>query len=149
MLHSCLPVFCHCLGQRVFSYAMLPGKGCFVRMGNYCCETWSQFKSVFEELLIEAHLVFSAPALNLIVALFQPGRSHLLPIRSGNVAVTDLPEQGHLVTCSLSKNSIQLTCQDNGRGLHDEGVQHIPHSSGYLPDQAGTPGLVLWAKADA
>merc|ERR1719500_1091628 len=35
-------------------------------------------------------LVFSAPALNLIVALFQPGRSHLLPIRSGNVAVTDL-----------------------------------------------------------
>merc|ERR1719516_60493 len=35
-------------------------------------------------------LVFSAPALNLIVALFQPGRSHLLPIWSGNVAVTDL-----------------------------------------------------------
>merc|ERR1719192_3081612 len=35
-------------------------------------------------------LVFSAPALNLIVALFQPGRSHLLPIRSGNVAVTNL-----------------------------------------------------------
>merc|ERR550519_2821857 len=35
-------------------------------------------------------LVFSAPALNLIVALFQPRRSHLLPIRSGNVAVTDL-----------------------------------------------------------
>merc|ERR1719187_1214914 len=35
-------------------------------------------------------LVFSAPALNLIVALFQPGRSHLLPIRSGDVAVTDL-----------------------------------------------------------
>merc|ERR1719237_1860518 len=35
-------------------------------------------------------LVFSAPALNLIVALFQPGRSHLLPIRSGNVAITDL-----------------------------------------------------------
>ena len=82
----------------VFSYAMLPGKGCFVRMGKYCCETWSQFKSVFEELLIEAHLVFSAPALNLIVALFQPGRSHLLPIRSGNVAVTNLPEQqGHLL----------------------------------------------------
>merc|ERR1719237_1293032 len=35
-------------------------------------------------------LVFSTPALNLIVALFQPGRSHLLPIRSGNVAVTNL-----------------------------------------------------------
>merc|ERR1719209_750962 len=35
-------------------------------------------------------LVFSAPALNLIVSLFQPGRSHLLPIRSGNVAVTNL-----------------------------------------------------------
>merc|ERR1719273_798521 len=35
-------------------------------------------------------LIFSAPTLNLIVSLFQPGRSHLLPIRSGNVAVTNL-----------------------------------------------------------
>merc|ERR1719239_1576510 len=35
-------------------------------------------------------LVFSAPALNLVVALFQPGWSHLLTIRSGNVAVTNL-----------------------------------------------------------
>merc|ERR1719278_2327104 len=35
-------------------------------------------------------LVFSAPTLNLIVSLFQPGRSHFLPIGSGNVAVTDL-----------------------------------------------------------
>merc|ERR1719184_369717 len=35
-------------------------------------------------------LVFSAPALNLIVSLFQPGRSHLLTIRSGNVAITNL-----------------------------------------------------------
>merc|ERR1711970_414254 len=35
-------------------------------------------------------LVFSAPALNLVVALFQPGRRHLLAIGSGNVAVTNL-----------------------------------------------------------
>merc|ERR1711970_919687 len=35
-------------------------------------------------------LVFSAPALNLVVALFQPGRRHLLAIGSGNVTVTDL-----------------------------------------------------------
>merc|ERR1719273_875189 len=35
-------------------------------------------------------LVFSAPALNLIVSLFQPRWSHLLTIRSGNVAVTNL-----------------------------------------------------------
>merc|ERR1719289_452070 len=44
-------------------------KGCF---NMHCC------------------LVFSAPALNLVVALFQPGWSHLLTIRSGNVAVTNL-----------------------------------------------------------
>jgi len=35
-------------------------------------------------------LVFSAPALNLVIALFQPGWGHLLTIRSGNVAVTNL-----------------------------------------------------------
>merc|ERR1719500_597104 len=35
-------------------------------------------------------LVFSAPALNLVVAFFQPGRRHLLPIRSGHVPVTNL-----------------------------------------------------------
>merc|ERR1719365_176507 len=35
-------------------------------------------------------LVFSAPALNLVVALFQPGWSHLLAIGSRNVAVTNL-----------------------------------------------------------
>merc|ERR1719193_2856350 len=35
-------------------------------------------------------LVFSAPALNLVVALFQPRWGHLLTIWSGNVAITNL-----------------------------------------------------------
>ena len=58
-----------------------------------CSPFWNE-----TELLIEAHLVFSAPALNLVVALFQPRWGHFLPVRSGNVAVTNLPEQqGHLL----------------------------------------------------
>jgi len=39
---------------------------------------------------MQSCLVFSASALDLIVALFEPGGSHLLPIGSGNVAVADL-----------------------------------------------------------
>ena len=41
---------------------------------------------------------------------------------------------------SSSKIVVQLTCQDNGRGLHVAGVQRILHSSRYLPAQASTPG---------
>merc|ERR1719412_2934630 len=52
-------------------------------------------------------LVFSAPTLNLIVSLFQPGRSHLLPIWSGNVAVTNLRVKIMGVVSSTKESTLQ------------------------------------------
>merc|ERR1719180_315358 len=55
-----------------------------------CCLVFSAPAWIKGCFHMQCCLVFSAPALNLIVALFQPGRGHLLTIRSGNVAITDL-----------------------------------------------------------
>ena len=94
------------LGSKGVFICNVAWKGMFCQnrqVSNMLSVIWTE-----RELLIEAHLVFSASALNLVVALFQPGWGHLLAIGSGNVAVTNLPEQeGHHVTSSLFLGGIQ------------------------------------------
>ena len=82
----------------VFSYAMWPGKGNDVKVFTFVVDSQEQVK----EERKQANLIFPPPALNLVVAFFQPGRRHLLPVRPGHVPVTNLPEH-HLVTSPLQK----------------------------------------------
>ena len=70
----------------------------FVKVFTFVVDSQEQVKEEGKQ----ANLIFSPPALNLVVAFFQPGRRHLLPVRPGHVPVTNLPEH-HIVTSPLQK----------------------------------------------